>query len=756
MSRKYPSWKYSVEIEVPEKSGKKGYKYLKCNFCSKDIKGGVKRVKEHLACTHKYVKPCPKVPKEVKEEISQYLKDYETTKFISQRKFDEAVDCGSYFGDGPSGFGSGNPLEGVNSCPSNSSRGVRGPMDRFMENKGDEENEKNTAATKMTPTSAKEHRNQVCLDIGRFFFENGIPFNCARSPSYFNMLRSVGNYGRGLKAPTMHEMRTWILKEEEKTTSEIVNEIKATWKRTGVSLLSDGWSDMRNRSLINFLVNNPYGTVFLKTIDASDCVKDAQKLFELLDDVVEEIGEDIVIQVVTDNASAYKAAGRLLMEKRKSLYWTPCAAHCIDLMLEKIGELPQHKNALLKAKRVSNFIHNHQWVLSLTRKFAKKDLRPAVTRFATAFLTLESMHQLKQPLQMMFVSKEWSSCAWAKKPEGKAVKKIIMNDNTFWPSVVYSIKTTKPLVNVLRIVDGERTPAMGFIYGVMDEAKEKIAKNLDGDVSSYKEIWEIIDQKWEFQLHRDLHAIAYYLNHRFRWSPNVSEHPEIKTGLYKCMDRLIKDQETYVKVDAQLDEYKYKRGLFGFRSSLTSYLTRPPVEWWDNFGDEVPELKSFATRVLGLTCSASACERNWSTFNQVHTKRRNRLSTKKMNSLVYIMYNKKLKHKFFKKQSRREEDDPLIVENVSSDDEWVANPNDEEDGDSRAIEVGGEIEIEDEGGSLAPRKRKRNQAPIEVNLDEEDEFEGGEDDSEDGDDGRAIQFHNFMSDDEESEEFLEI
>ncbi|XP_062099339.1 uncharacterized protein LOC133805231 isoform X2 [Humulus lupulus] len=755
MSRKDPAWKYSVEIEVPEKGGKKGYKYLKCNFCSKDIKGGVKRVKEHLACTHKDVKPCPKVPKEVKEEISQYLKDYETTKFISQRKFDEAVDCGSYFGDGPSGFGSGNPLEGVNSCPSNSSRGVRGPMDRFMENKGDEENEKNTAATKMTPTSAKEHRNQVCLDIGRFFFENGIPFNCARSPSYFNMLRSVGNYGRGLKAPTMHEMRTWILKEEEKTTSEIVNEIKATWKRTGVSLLSDGWSDMRNRSLINFLVNNPYGTVFLKTIDASDCVKDAQKLFELLDDVVEEIGEDIVIQVVTDNASAYKAAGRLLMEKRKSLYWTPCAAHCIDLMLEKIGELPQHKNALLKAKRVSNFIHNHQWVLSLTRKFAKKDLlRPAVTRFATAFLTLESMHQLKQPLQMMFVSKEWSSCAWAKKPEGKAVKKIIMNDNTFWPSVVYSIKTTKPLVNVLRIVDGERTPAMGFIYGAMDEAKEKIAKNLDGDVSSYKEIWEIIDQKWEFQLHRDLHATAYYLNPRFRWSPNVSEHPEIKTGLYKCMDRLIKDQETYVKVDAQLDEYKYKRGLFGFRSSLTSYLTRPPVEWWDNFGDEVPELKSFATRVLGLTCSASACERNWSTFNQVHTKRRNRLSTKKMNSLVYIMYNKKLKHKFFKKQSRREEDDPLIVENVSSDDEWVANPNDEEDGDSRAIEVGGEIEIEDEGGSLAPRKRKRNQAPIEVNLDEEDEFEGGEDDSEDGDDGRAIQFHE--SDDEESEEFLEI
>ena len=121
-----------------------------------------------------------------------------------------------------------------------------------------------------------------------------------------------------------------------------------------------------------------------------------------------------------------------------------------------------------------------------------------------------------------------------------------------------------------------------------------------------------------------------------------------------------------------------------------------------------------------------------------------------MNSLVYIMYNKKLKHNFFKKQSRKDEEDPLIVENLSSDDEWVANPNDEDDSDTRTIEVGGQIEIEDEGGSLAPRKRKRNQA-IEVNLDEQDEIEG-EDDTED--DGRAIQFND--TDNEENEDFLEI
>ena len=92
--------------------------------------------------------------------------------------------------------------------------------------------------------------------------------------------------------------------------------------------------------------------MFLKSIDASEAVKDATLLFNLLDSVVEEVGENLVVQVVTDNASNYKKAGEMLMKKRTRLWWTPCAAHCIDLMLEKIRSLPQHQNALKKANNV--------------------------------------------------------------------------------------------------------------------------------------------------------------------------------------------------------------------------------------------------------------------------------------------------------------------------------------------------------------------------------------------------------------------
>ena len=51
------------------------------------------------------------------------------------------------------------------------------------------------------------------------------------------------------------------------------------------------------------------------------------RLFELLDSMVEEIGEENVVQVVTDSASAYVAVGRLLEDKRNNLFWNLCIAH---------------------------------------------------------------------------------------------------------------------------------------------------------------------------------------------------------------------------------------------------------------------------------------------------------------------------------------------------------------------------------------------------------------------------------------------
>ncbi|KAI0496146.1 hypothetical protein KFK09_022453 [Dendrobium nobile] len=233
-----------------------------------------------------------------------------------------------------------------------SSRGARGPMDYYMV---DTSEDRLPAEQKMAPENAREARRRVCKDIDRFFYENAIQFNFATSHAYYNMIRSVRAFGRGFKPPTMYDLITWILKELE-STNRSIEKIKKTWAQTEATIMSDVWSDIKHRSLINILINNTYGTVFLMSIEASDQVKDVEFTFGLLYSIVDEVGEYLAVQLVIDNASSYKAVGKKFMEKRKHLYWTPCAAHCIDLILEKLGELPQHKNALTKAKK-NNYVY---------------------------------------------------------------------------------------------------------------------------------------------------------------------------------------------------------------------------------------------------------------------------------------------------------------------------------------------------------------------------------------------------------------
>ena len=86
-------------------------------------------------------------------------------------------------------------------------------------------------------------------------------------------------------------------------------------------------------SIINFMVYYKGSTIFLKSVDASKKIKDNKYIYDLLKDVIKEVGETNVVEIVTDNGSALVNVGKLLM-KKYNLSWTPCVAHYIDLMFE--------------------------------------------------------------------------------------------------------------------------------------------------------------------------------------------------------------------------------------------------------------------------------------------------------------------------------------------------------------------------------------------------------------------------------------
>ena len=61
-----------------------------------------------------------------------------------------------------------------------------------------------------------------------------------------------------------------------------------------------------------------------------------------------------------------------------------------------------------------------------------------------------------------------------------------------------------PLVRVLKIVIQDKKLTLSIIYEVM----YKIKLAIKASNKNYKKYWDIIDRRWEGQLHRHLHAFG--------------------------------------------------------------------------------------------------------------------------------------------------------------------------------------------------------------------------------------------------------
>ena len=144
---------------------------------------------------------------------------------------------------------------------------------------------------------------------------------------------------------------------------DYVNIQREKWETYGCTIMCDGWTGPTKLSIINFMVYSKGITIFLKSVDASDKIKDNKYIYGLLKDIIKEVGEANVVQIVTDNGSAFVKAGKLLM-KKYNLYWSPCAAHYIDLMFEDIGKRDTVAQLIGNGRKITNFIYNHGWLLA--------------------------------------------------------------------------------------------------------------------------------------------------------------------------------------------------------------------------------------------------------------------------------------------------------------------------------------------------------------------------------------------------------
>ncbi|CAD6225334.1 unnamed protein product [Miscanthus lutarioriparius] len=458
----------------------------------------------------------------------------------------------------------------------------------------------------------------------------GIAFNACDNDEFKQMCEAIGQFGPGLVPPTQNALRGKLLEEGYERTKSLLQEREAKKMKNGCSIMTDAWSDRKRRSIMNLCTNCADGTSFISSKEMSHVSHTSEVIFDLVDKAIEEIGPDNVVQVVTDNASNNMGAKRLLEEKRPHIFWTSCAAHTINLMLQGIGNMTRFKKVVDQAKAFTIFVYGHTRTLECLRYFTegKEVVRPGVTRFASNFLTLSSMQEKKDQLRKMVVHSRWDSLKDVKSKKGKEATATILSPS-FWKDVKLTLIVFEPLVKVLRLVDGDVRPSMGFLYGELLKAKRQIKEAFGNVEARFKDVIAVIDKKMNGRLDSPLHLTAYLLNPHYSYSdPSIFDQPKISEGFIACVEKFYYHDEDMQHQAANIELKKFQNREGPFSKKLAKNF--------ENF-DYNPEVFFYFSIMV----------------ETIHTKKRNRITTTRLNKLVYIQFNSKLLSKREKIKSNK-------------------------------------------------------------------------------------------------------
>ncbi|XP_010941564.1 uncharacterized protein [Elaeis guineensis] len=654
---------------------------IQCKYCLKVILGGgISRLKQHLAGERGNIAPCEKVPDDIRTQMQQHL-GFKVLERLKKQKDSEAVTSSTQ--QSRDGYDS----EILNAISTREGSGERRgkEVDEGSPNKRKRIKKLHipqastiALATVQHTFASQESIDHADIAVAKFMYDTGIPFNAANSIYFQRMADAIATAGPGYKMPSYHSLRGKLLNRCVHEVGDICNELRKSWEVTGCTVMADRWMDKTSRVVINFFIYCPKGTMFLKSVDASDIENTSEGLLSLFDSIVQDVGPRNVVNFITDSAPCYKAAGRALMKKYKTFFWSVCANHCIELMLKGLGEMDEVNGLLAKAKKICQLTYNSAWVLNLLReKTEGRDLiQHAMTEFVMNFLTLQNIVSVRDSLQQIFTSTNWEQSSLSKQRVGMDVMRIVL-DPQFWESCTKIMKVSKPLITVLNLLDSRERPSMGYLHDSMEKAKKEIISAFDNKESDYLPYLEVIGHVRD-ELHSPLYAAAYYLNPSIYFSPTFSINNVIQKGLLDCIETLEPDLTAQDNITKHKAFYEDAVGDFSRPVALRGRESLSPATWWSLYASDYPDLQRFAVRILSQTCSITTSDRTVTMNESVHSSK-NRLEQERLNDLALVHYNLRLQERqplaLVSKALPRGEDDPVCSEGrIHNAGAWIVDP----------------------------------------------------------------------------------
>ena len=130
----------------------------------------------------------------------------------------------------------------------------------------------------------------------------------------------------------------------------------------------------------------------------------------------------------------------------------------------------------------------------------------------------------------------------------------------------------EPLIKVLRLVDGDVRPSMGFLYGELLKAKRQIKEAFGNVEARFKDVIAIIDKKMNGRLDSSLHLTAYLLNPHYSYSgPSIFDQPKISEGFIACVEKFYYHDEDmqHQAANIELKKFQNREGPFSKKLART-------------------------------------------------------------------------------------------------------------------------------------------------------------------------------------------
>ena len=438
--------------------------------------------------------------------------------------------------------------------------------------------------------------------------------------------------------------------------------MKAGWASTGVTIACDGWTDAVGRSIIVVIALGGDAPVLVDVIDAELEKKSASWIAALLCKSIQGVGSEKVIQVCMDNASANRSAAREVTSKYPRIVTTNCAAHCLNLLFKDICSIRNFAEVLAMVNTVVVFLHRptkirRMWILKYSKLEA---LKPGATRFGSQYIMLKRYLEIENNLRQFMVSDDWDSLGLDGKRGVQEMREWVSNREKKQQALEL-LKLLEPVYEVLRYVD-TRAYTAGDLYTDLYKLKSQLQHAcqsmhyiLHDDMKEMTEeqarelrtsqVMACLSSRWEGVIQNELHASAYLLHPCT--STSKWEDPELRQGFTNLVSKWwpgeALQQHTLL---LQLDMFEREEGEFSkeaavwAKKELLAKHKMTPALWWRMYGRHVGALADVAIKVLSQPITSSDCERCFSIFGAVQTKKRRKLCCKKMVQAVKVAFAK--------------------------------------------------------------------------------------------------------------------